>query len=227
MKIFRTLTATFLATLLLLCVTPRALALEVTITLHEDGQGSIQNTLGNLSPLSHSIASDPGPGGLASALTFDLFNPPGLVAGDLILLDAGGNISDIIRFNPAGTGSPSYLGSALFYSMAIPGGGELAETGFPTLLYGNNLQIPENLAGPTTYTPSSGQPGYVAGSLNLVSYVMFSAEGSSAVPDGGSSALLMGVALLGIAVAGRLLHWSCLLSTPIRIEAVSRSRRID
>ncbi len=206
MNISRSFSATFLATSLLFCIAaPHAFPLEVTITLHEDGAGTIQNNLGNVSPLFHSITSDPGPGGLSNALTFDLFNPPGLIAGDLVLLDATGVISDIIRFNPAGTGSPSYLGSAVFYSLA--GGGELADMGFPTSLYANDLRVTENLRGSTTYTPSLGEPGYVAGSMSLVSYVIFSAESGSAVPEGGSSALLMGVALLGIALGSRLLHW--------------------
>lgn len=53
------------------------------------------------------LAFDPGPGGLASALTYSgLGNPPSLVAGDVLVFEPGiGNtLSDVIRFNPANTG---------------------------------------------------------------------------------------------------------------------------
>src|SRR5712671_3785266 len=43
--------------------------------------------------------NDTGPGGLSNVLTYDLFNPPGLVAGDVLLTD-NGFLLDVIRFNP-------------------------------------------------------------------------------------------------------------------------------
>src|SRR5690242_11119656 len=76
------------------------------ITVDEKGNGSLLFPGGGPIPTIGVLAPDPGPGGLPAALTYDLLGPPGLVAGDLILLEPGagvGTISDIIRFNPAGT----------------------------------------------------------------------------------------------------------------------------
>jgi hypothetical protein len=112
--------------------------------------------------------ADPGPGGLASAVTYNLLGPPSLVAGDLLLLEPGGGglISDLIRFNPAGTGNPNYPASIVFYSDTIDGADSLADTGFPNALYTNTMTVVE--VGPEgnngfVYTPTDGQPGFVAG----------------------------------------------------------------
>jgi len=145
---------------------------SITISLDENCNGSITNTSGFFSALPCSLLTDPGPGGLASALTYGLLNPPGLVAGDLILQEiAGGFNSDIIRFNPTQNG-----GSAVFYSDNLDGPPlDLADTGFPTALYTNTLTVtevgPEGLNG-FTYTPTSGQPGFVGGAGGPVSYVI-------------------------------------------------------
>jgi hypothetical protein len=98
------------------------------ITLNETGAGSLRFPGGGSIPSNGFLAADPGPGGLLSALSFNLLGPPSLVAGDLIL-DIGGTTTDIIRFNPAGTGSVAYPASAVFYSTS--GGGQPADTGFP------------------------------------------------------------------------------------------------
>lgn len=144
-------------------------AFTITITLSEDGTGSFQNSAGFNSSLSSSMAADPGPGGLASALTFSLLSPPGLIAGDLILLDPSTATSDIIRFNTTG-------GTAVFYSLA--GEGLLADTGFPTALYANNITQAEATSGPTFYTPTTGQPGFVSGAGGPVTYVLIPEPGT-------------------------------------------------
>src|SRR5438105_1469877 len=105
-----------------------------TITLPENGMGTIQFPAGPVTPLPGVLAPDPGPGGQSSALTYNLLGPPALVAGDVFLLDGAGT-SDVIRLNPAGTGTPGYPASAVFYSLA--GGGQLADTGFPSAFYPN------------------------------------------------------------------------------------------
>src|SRR4051794_9689456 len=75
---------------------------SVTITVDENGNGTFTNTNNFNSPLPFALQQAPGPGGLPGALTYGLLNPPGLVAGDLILLEPGtlGVVSDLIRFNP-------------------------------------------------------------------------------------------------------------------------------
>jgi hypothetical protein len=132
------------------------------------------NSNGFNQPLPFSVTADPGPGGLPNALTYGLLNPPGLVAGDLLLLEPGplGVISDLIRFNPQQNG-----GSLVFYSDTGDGTpSPLADTGFPTSLYTNNLSRLE--AGPElgpsgfVYTPTAGQPGFVAGAGGPVTYVI-------------------------------------------------------
>src|SRR5678815_5274816 len=87
------------------------------ITLREDGVGFLDFPQNSTILLSGVLRSDPGPGGLASALTFDLLGPPSLVAGDLKVSDPGsGLLSDVIRFNPATTvGGVPFGASVVFY----------------------------------------------------------------------------------------------------------------
>lgn len=113
--------------------------------------------------------SDPGPGGLASAFTYaGLGNPPSLVAGDLILLDPGTlTTSDIIRFNARGAGgNPNYDASLVFYSIVDPTVNAPADTGLPSALYTNAVTMFETTLASgvvgIVYTPTDGQPGFVA-----------------------------------------------------------------
>jgi hypothetical protein len=153
------------------------------------------------------MAADPGPGGLASALTYSLGTPPSLVAGDVVLLEPGlGVLSDIIRFNPAGTGgNPSYRPSLVFYSdLVFDGGNSLADTGFPTLLYTNTLSSVEAglEVGPNgyfNYTPTANQPGFVSGfavTYNFISDV-------ASVPEPASVVMAAASVLAGLGYAWR------------------------
>jgi PEP-CTERM motif len=139
-------------------------------------------------PTTGVLKSDPGPGGLSSVLTYDLLGPPSLVAGDVLMFDvAEGSIRDVIRFNPAGTGSASYPASVLFYSDNLDGFDAPADTPAPPgALYPNVLTINEVALGPlpfvvipapegvkgALYTPLAGQPGFVSGFAT--SYVFIS-----------------------------------------------------
>jgi hypothetical protein len=162
------------------------------IIASENGIGTLQFIGGPAIPLLGVLAPDPGPGGLALALTFNMLGPPALVAGDVIALDPGGLISEIIRFNPAGTGNPAYPASFVFYS--VLGGGQLADTGFPTALYSNAIRIFENPSGMISYTPTANQPGFVPGFT--VSYVFNS---SPSVPEP-ATMFLLGTGLAGVAI---------------------------
>jgi hypothetical protein len=84
------------------------------------------------------------------------------VAGDVILTTGpGGPISDVIRFNPAGTGNLGYPASLVFYSdVDADSSGHLADTGFPTAFYSN---IVTRLDDASFYTPNASQPGFVPG----------------------------------------------------------------
>ena len=174
-------------TLLVLACSGRTFgqAFTITITADENGHGTLTNTSGFNSALPFALLPDPGPGGLPAALTYGLLNPPGLVAGDLILVEPGAaGISDLIRFNPAQNG-----GSLVFYSDNLDGADALADTGFPTAFYANNFTQfevgPEGNNG-FTYTPTAGQPGFVAGAGGPVTYVLI----SDAVPEPASMAFL-------------------------------------
>ena len=159
------------------------------VVLNEDGTGLISN--GNREgDLSSSQTQDPGPGGLANALTFDLSTALlGFTAGDLIILNSSLNTDDIIRFNPSEGG-----GAIVFYSTTADGGTLPADTGFPSGIYSNTFALMENPIGPTSYTPTSGEPGFISG--DQITYVI----NSSPVPEPSAWILLLG----GVTVIGPL-----------------------
>jgi hypothetical protein len=173
--------------------TLRAVPSLPTFSFHENGNGQLELPLlfgGGVIPIPGVLMSDPGPGGLTSALAFTA-HP--LVApfpeGDVVLLDANGHVSDILRFNPEtnpGPGSPQLI---FFYSNDH--GGLLADTGLPSLMYENPVIIQENPSGPTIYTPAPGQPGFSTDSPLGDSFLIFS------TPDTGSTLLMLGAAIAG------------------------------
>ena len=164
-----------------ICTSAKAATLaNPLITVNEAGNGSILFPGSSSASLPGVLAADPGPGGLASALTYNLLGPPGLIAGDVILTDPSTAQSDLIRFNPANADT-GYAASLVFYSIA--GGSFLADTGLPSGRYTNLLTfaevtLPSGAIG-LQYTPTSTQPGFVPGFA--VSYDII-----SDVPEPGS-----------------------------------------
>jgi len=173
-----------------LCAAP----LLPTFSFHENGNGQLELPLlfgGGVIPLPGTLTSDPGPGGLASALAFTAHPLAGpFPEGDVVLLDASGHVSDILRFdletNP-GPGSPQLI---FFYSNDH--GGLLADTGLPSSMFSNTVIIQENPSGPTIYTPIAGQPGFSTDSPLGDSFRIFS------TPDTGSTLLMLGAAIAGL-----------------------------
>jgi hypothetical protein len=108
-------------------------------------------------------------------LDYGLLSPPGLTNGDLIINEPGGVLSDVLRFEsnvPAANGS---LGVVFVYSKA--GGGDAADVGFPTANFANTATVTEVVSagtGTATYTPTSGQPGFVTGAGGPVTYILVS-----------------------------------------------------
>ena len=92
------------------------------------------------------------------------------MAGDVLVNEPGGGLGDIIRFNTTSF-VPGSAGDMVFYSAL--GGGSLADTGFPTSRYANQATATE-VNGIITYTPTAGQPGFVAGASLPVEYVLVS-----------------------------------------------------
>jgi hypothetical protein len=166
-----------------------------TFSFHENGQGQLELPNGFIIPFTGTLTSDPGPGGLLSALTFTAHPQLAFPAGDVVLLDASGHVSDILRFNPATSSSSGVTQLIFFYSNDH--GGLLADTGLPSLMYGNTVTIHESQSGPTIYTPTAGQPGFSSDTPAGDTYHLFS------TPDTGSTLLMLGAAVFGLAVIRR------------------------
>lgn len=92
-----------------------AAILPVDIIVNENGNGTIQSIL-----LPGVMEADPGPGGLASALTYNLLGPPSLVAGDGVdaLADTGSpmgfysNTTTTLEVGPEGANGLVYTPTA-------------------------------------------------------------------------------------------------------------------
>jgi hypothetical protein len=161
-----------------------------TFSFHENGQGKLELPTGFVIPLPGALITDPEPGGLLSALAFTAHpqvNP--FPVGDVVLLDASGHVSDILRFDPA-TRSASGLTQLIFF-YSNDHGGLLADTGLPSLMLSNTVTIQENPSNPTIYTPGEGQPGLSTDSPLGDSFRIFS------TPDTGSTLLMLGAAIAG------------------------------
>jgi uncharacterized repeat protein (TIGR01451 family) len=139
--------------------------------------------------------ADPGPGGLSSVLFCGLDNPPGLVAGDVVINDPNGALSDLLRFNPSING-----GGVFVYSTTGSGANAPADVGIPTQRNTNVVTVAENGTTLTsiTYTPTAGQPGFVTGASGPVTYdfisdspspILTKTFGDLAIPVGGTTSL--------------------------------------
>ena len=169
-------------------------------TVDENCNGTLNGFLGPQA-LPCGFMMDPGPGGLNNVMTYDLLNPPGLVAGDVLLTDAG-VVLDVIRFNPNQRGPGGGLGTLVFYSDNVDGFDSLADTvGPPLAFYANQVRVPEvgtETVNGAVYIPVAGQPGFVAGADAPVEYHIL-----SDVPEPATFGLL-GIALMGLAGIRRM-----------------------
>jgi hypothetical protein len=184
MPVKRLLSLAFVPLLLLFGGAALAQGTAFSISIDENGNGSITEPTGLVVSLPSSLGPDPGPGGLASVLTYHL--PAGLngIQGDVLLTDGPNQIPlDVIRFNGDGT--------ILFYSDNIDGVDDLADTPSPpTGLYTNLVSVPEVPVGAgdgATYLPNPGQPGFLDGGAT---YHILS-DTTREVPEPGALALFI------------------------------------
>jgi hypothetical protein len=149
-----------------------------TVSLYEDGTGTIQTCCEEPIPLFSYL--DPAH---SNVPTFTLPFP--IVAGDLLIVDqADGTVSDLVRFPDQGDGTASV---AQFYS-ELPVNGETpkaSDVGIPSDRQPNLVTLVEGLDGVVTYR------------VDDATYI-FHSDPDNAVPEPGALSLLAGVCVCGL-----------------------------
>ncbi len=195
--------------LFLVCFTVAAAANSCfpCITVDENGLGTVDlsNGGGGVMIMPSGLVSDPGPGGLLSALTYDLMNPPGLVLGDVVLHESSGAPSDVIRFNPSDfAGYPFAL---VFYSDGSNGFDSVADTLTPPSDFYSNLvhitEIGDGTNNGAFYTPGPFDPGFIPGFDVQYTFISEGTGPAPVVPEPGTLSVLW-AGLLGTWARGRI-----------------------
>jgi len=168
-----------------------AQVLSIFTTLDENCNSSVNGTPG-ADPCS--LTTDPGPGGLSNVVTYNFGTPPStFVTGDVVLNEATGGSSDLLRFWASATSGNV---GVYFYSDTDGGVDALADIGLPTLentnvVTLNEVSLPLGGFG-AVYKPHSSQPGFAAGFDITYTFISDAPEpGSLALVGAGAAALLL------------------------------------
>jgi PEP-CTERM motif len=110
---------------------------SLLLIFDENGNGTYELDGGPVTPLTFTIAQDPGPGGLDNALIY--FLPTTVGGGDLAICEVGmatctsSEYSDLLRFESSDGSLDLPATQMVFYSAL--GGTDLADIGFPTEIF--------------------------------------------------------------------------------------------
>ncbi len=180
-----------------------ASAIPYTENLNDIAPAGTEMGPGNGPPLSVGVTADGYAGG-HSTLTFALSNNGGnqLQVGDVLIYcdPAQTVLMDVLRFEDWGVGY-------VFVYSTPAGGPNLGDTGLPTTLQANTISFTEQFNGTNyglfNYTPTVGEPGYSTynpGQTVGYTYDFTSdSTGTWSVPDGGTTASLLGMGVLALA----------------------------
>jgi hypothetical protein len=160
MKTFKTLIGIAASIGVLTVSSTSVFGLGAILTMDEAGNAYFTPS----QPFAHTIGTDPNSG----ISTLEYFLPFAGVAGDVLLQDPTGQISDVLRFDG---NSDVY-----FFSLVEPGQNQLADVGLPSVFLTPNVTVPElGTEGVFTYayyTPTVGQPGYKSAAPGMEYYII-------------------------------------------------------
>jgi len=176
--------------LLLVCASASAIPGSISITVDENGNAT---STGNILTQGYMGVEEWTSSGWV--LKYDTSSSTYAMAGGVVLIydDAAHTmLSDEIAFFPDGVWYLEF--------MSFDKGGDLADAPNSTIpninyTYLAQASLTEGANGDTTYTPTSGQPGYISGFDTT--YTFESAP--DPVPDGGATVGLLGMGLIGLA----------------------------
>jgi hypothetical protein len=127
---------------------------------------------------------------------------PGVVTGDLLVLDSDGRISDILRFNDD-------MRSVFVFSSDRGGGTDPADVGIPfpditsPISVASEVDLGGGMFGVTNTPPTASSPGFAARDAGTVTYTFVSDVGAAASAPEPATYLLIGVPLVLLSLRRR------------------------
>jgi hypothetical protein len=191
----------FVGAVFLACVSANAQLNPVSVTVDENGNATSTGNI--LTQGTMGVEEWASPAVQVNVLKYWFNNPPfstDTPGGVVLIYDdaAQTKLSDVISFFPDGV---QYL-----EFMSLDNNGDKADiASIPfDYTYLTQIKLTEGANGDTTYTPGSSDPGSLAYYGDSVTYTFESSDPK--VPDGGSTACLMGSAMLVLGALRRKLN---------------------